>query len=64
MSILIEKLNAMGRNSVRGKIATWLNHHPKLRNWLWFATLWFGGLFAAFSLALVVKLMVRGLQQM
>lgn len=65
MSILTENAMAQKRGAVwRARIAAWLNHHPKLRHWLWFATLWFGGLFAAFSLAMVVKLMVRGLQQM
>ena len=38
---------------------TWLSKHPKLKQWLWFVFLWFGGLFAVYSMSMVIKLMMK-----
>jgi len=41
------------------KANIWLEKHPKLKQWLWFATLWFGGLLSVYSMSMVIKLMMR-----
>ena len=38
---------------------TWIEKHPKLKQWLWFALLWFGGLFTVYSMSLIIKLMMK-----
>jgi uncharacterized membrane protein len=40
-------------------INIFLSKHPKLKQWLWFAILWFGGLFAVYSMSMVIKLMMK-----
>ncbi|MCT4634714.1 MAG: hypothetical protein N4A31_00500 [Rickettsiales bacterium] len=37
-----------------------LKNHPKLKQWLWFITLWCGGLSTVLVLSQLVKFMMRG----
>lgn len=37
----------------------WLNKHPKMKEWVWFAALWFAGLFAVLAAAYPIKFLIR-----
>jgi hypothetical protein len=41
--------------------STWLNAHPKLKQWIWFALLWIGGLTSFWVLAYPFKLLIKSL---
>lgn len=42
-------------------LQAWLDDHPKIREWVWFAILWLGGLFTAVLLAYPIKLLIRAM---
>lgn len=42
-------------------IKNWLVKHPKLRQWLWFVTLWCVGLLTVTALSLPIKLLIRSI---
>lgn len=41
------------------RIINAINAKPKLKQWLWFAGLWCGGLGAALTLGYAIKLLMR-----
>lgn len=46
-------------NTLIKKSVEWLNHHPKIKQWIWFIILWSGGLLAAVSVAYPIKLLIK-----
>jgi hypothetical protein len=37
----------------------WLDKHPKIKEWLWFVTLWFAGLFTVLTMAYPIKWLMK-----
>ncbi len=39
----------------------WLNKRPKLKQWLWFILLWLGGFLSVYTVAYLIKIVMRSL---
>ncbi len=48
--------------TIRQAITSWLEGHPKTKQWLWFMCLWVGGLVTVVSLTYPIKLVVHYLK--
>ncbi|MDB2415043.1 hypothetical protein N9W34_04650 [Rickettsiales bacterium] len=48
-------------NQCINKADTWLKSHPKVKQWLWFITLWCGGLLTVFAVSYPIKLLIKSL---
>lgn len=48
-------------NTCIERVANWLNHHKKVREWCWFFLLWFSGLFAVVAMSYPIKLLIRAM---
>lgn len=42
-------------------IHTWLNRHPKAKQWLWFVILWVGGLTTVLVIAYPIKWVIKSM---
>lgn len=47
---------------IKAKVESWLNEHPKAKQWVWFIVLWIGGLVTVLSLTYPIKLLIKSLQ--
>lgn len=42
-------------------IQSWLDRHPKSKQWVWFVTLWFAGLGTVVTLTYPIKLLIKNI---
>lgn len=57
MSLEVKQM--ISTHIIKPKINSWLNKHPKAKEWLWFVGLWFGGLFSLYLVSSIIKLMMK-----
>jgi hypothetical protein len=48
-------------NTCIKSVQTWLNKHPKAKQWAWFITLWCAGLLAVVAFAYPIKWLMRSI---
>ena len=47
---------------IKTRVESWLDGHPKAKQWLWFIVLWMGGLLTVLTVTYPIKLLIKSLR--